>query len=424
MNQNRGLAPAVQWPYSTHPFHILEKNSAASFFTPVVSVHRQGILGLEALSRAVDPENFSLIEPQDLFRNMQEEDFYVKLGLDRLFRQKGLEAFSPIRSRKPHLLLFLDIEPSVLEENIVESGHLIEQIEGFHLDPRQVVLQIPLAGKWNPRQVSKFIQIHRQHHLLVCLKDIHGSAGRIQSILDFNPDLIKLEDGLVQGLARNVEKQSSVRKVVKLAHSLGIVVVAGGLDNEEDALAALELGADLVQGSYFSRDYQKSLVLTLGRKARMLFLSSRFRRRLNHRAQRDRELRLRCERIGEYLFSCFESGPAVELEEKAPSLFRQVPALECLYRLDSQGIQVGDTVINQYHIPDRKRFLFEPSAPGSDHALREYYYFLAKGLEQVLTEPYLSMNSGHFCVTAAKCMDNPSGEGFHILCADLNMAKI
>lgn len=416
--------PSVSSLYSTHPFYILEKNSAAAFFEPVVSVHRRGILGLETVSRALDPQNLDMIEPQDLFRNMPEEDFYLKLGLDRLFRQKGLESFSAFQSQKPNLLLFLDIEPSVLEDNIVGSGYLVKQIEEFGLDPRRVVVQIPLSGKWKPELVQKFIQIHRQNHLLLCLKNIDAGAERMRSILEFNPDLIKLEDRLVRGLARNPEKQSDFRKVVKLAHTLGIVVVAGNLDNEEDSLAALELGADLLQGSYFSRNYEKNLVLTLGRKARMMFLSTRYRRRLNRLAQKDRELRKRCEQIADFIFACFDKKPLEDLESAAPFLFRQAPALECLYRLNPLGRQMGEMALNEYHIPERKRFLFEPSSAGSDYSLREYFYELVSGVGQTLTEPYLSMNSGHLCVTAAKIIDNPSGDGFQILCADLNLSKV
>ncbi len=425
MNENLTLeTPFVSSLYSTHPFYILEKNSAASFFEPVVSVHRQGVLGLEALGRAVDPENLGLVDPQDLFRNMEEEDFYLKLGLDRLFRQKGLESFTAFQSRKPRLLLFLDIEPSILEENIVGSGYLIKQIEDYRVDPRRVVMQIPLSAKWDQAQVERFIRIHRRHQLLVCLKDIHAGPSRMKALLELNPDLIKLAGDLVRGLARSGEKKADFRKVVKLAHSLGVVVLAGNLDNEEDALAALESGADLLQGSYFSKNHRESPVLTLGRKARMLFLSERFRRRLSRRAQRNRDLRFRCGKTADYLSGYFSRNPAQGLSEAASSLFRQVPALECLYRLDPQGIQVGEAALNQYHIPGRTRFLFEPSAPGSDHSLREYYYALARGLDRFLTDPYLSMNSGHLCVTAAKCFDNPSGGGFHILCADLNLSKV
>lgn len=410
--------------YSNHPFYILEKDSAAAFFEPVVSVHRRGILGLEVVSRALNPANLEMIEPRDLFRNMHEEDFYLKLGLDRLFRQKGLESFSAFQDSNPNLLLFLDIEPSVLEENIVGSGHLYKQIEEFHLESRRVVVQIPLSGKWDPRQVERFIQLHRRHNLLLCLKDIHAGADRLKEVLEFNPDLVKLEDNLARGLSRNPEKQSAVRKVVKLAHSLGIVVVAGGLGNEEDALAALELGVDLLQGGYFSRHSKNNPVLTLGRRARMTFLSARFRRRLGTQAQRDRELRRRCEQVGEFVFSCFGGKPLDGLETTAPFLFRQAPALECLYRLNPIGRQLGKMALNELHIPKRRHFLFEPSVPGSDHSLREYFYALAPDVDKVVTQPYLSMNSGHLCVTVAKCAENPSGDGFQILCADLNLSKV
>ena len=47
------------------------------------------VIGLETLSRAVHPENQSLIEPQDLFRGMGDKEPGLKLALDRLFRKRA-----------------------------------------------------------------------------------------------------------------------------------------------------------------------------------------------------------------------------------------------------------------------------------------------------------------------------------------------
>ncbi|HJT25582.1 MAG TPA: hypothetical protein VJ873_13490, partial [bacterium] len=116
--------------------------------------------------------------------------------------------------------------------------------------------------------------------------------------------------------------------------------------------------------------------------------------------------------------------PLDQLEATAPFLFRQAPALECLYRLNPIGNQVGELVLSEALVPERQRFLFEASAPGSDHSLEKYFYSLATGVERFVTDPYLSMNSGHLCVTASKIIDNPTGDGFQILCADLNLSKV
>ena len=404
-------------------FNILEQNSAVSLFEPVFSVHKMGVIGLEAVGRGVDPESLRLINPLELFKGMGEEDFFIKLGLDRLFRSKGLESFVPFQARTPRLLLFLDIEPSVLEENTVGSGHFRHQVEEYGADPQQVIVQIPLSGKLNIPLVSKFIQLQREHHFLVGLKKMDASPAKLEAMLRFNPDMVQIDDSLSLGLARNREKQELFRKATRKAHDLGVVVMAGALDNEEDALVALELGADLLQGSYFSHNLKSSLLLTLNRRARMMFLASRYLRRQAVRARRDRDLRKRCEKMSSWIFTRIGSAPSMDPVSLFPMLAADYPALECLFVLDEEGLQQGPTLCNEVLIPERKRFLFQPTQAGSDHSFREYFYGLENQGGMLVAEPRLSMNSGQLCVTASKRVIGHGGE-VRTLCLNLNLAKI
>ena len=410
--------------YPVHPYHILEQNSVASFFEPLFSVPKMGVVGLDTLNRAVHPDNQSLIDPKDIFRGMGSEDPGLKLALDRLLRQRGLEGFSPFQVQSPNLLMFLEIESSVLKGGTVGSGHLLSQVQKLGLAPRQIVIGISLAGEMDLKFVGKFMEIQHGFGFLLALRNATSSPQHLDAILRFNPDMVRVEDTLIRGLAESREKQRAFRKISGLAHSLGILVIAGGLGSEEDALVALEMGADLLQGKYFHRNLKAQAVLTLGRKARMQFLADRYRRRLAHKAKRDRELMGRCKGIADSIFQRLETPPEAGLEGQFTSIFKQFPALECLYLLEGGGLQVSEAVCNEYHVPERKKLLFQPSPKGADHSFREYYYALTGGQENHVTGPYLSMNSGNLCITASKMAADPLHGQSTILCADLNLSKV
>jgi EAL domain-containing protein (putative c-di-GMP-specific phosphodiesterase class I) len=410
-------------PYPVHPYHILEQNSVASFFEPLFSIPKMGVIGLETLNRAVHPDNQSLIDPKDIFRGMGNKEPGLKLALDRLLRQKGLEEFSPFQVQSPNLLLFLEIEASILKENTVGSGHLLSQVQNLGLAPQQVVVGLSLSAEMDPWFVGKFMETQHGSGFLLALRDASAQPRHLEAILRFNPDMVRVEDALVRGLAGKAENRKAFLKISKLAHSLGILVIAGGLESEEDALVALELGADLLQGMYFCRNPKAQAVLTLGRKARMQFLADRYRRRLARKARRDRDLMNRCKWIAGSIFGRLETPPDSGLEVEFTSIFRQYPALECLYLLDGEGLQVSEAVCSEYHVPERKRLLFQPSPKGADHSFREYYYALSADQESHVTGPYLSMNSGNLCITASKVTADPL-HGNIILCADLNLSKV
>ena len=304
------------------------------------------------------------------------------------------------------------------------SGHLLRQVKELSLDPQQVVVQISLAGEMNPLYVKKFIDIQRSHHFLIALTDVQNRPDHLDMLLRFNPDMVRFEERMTQGMSFNPLKQDAYRKVLKEAHALGVLVVANGMESEEDALVALEMGVDLLQGGYFSRNYKAPSVFTLGRKARMQFLASRYRRRAALRAKKDLQLKSRCGWIANSIFQRFENLSAAEMEKNFGPQFRNYPALECLYLLDSEGTQVSETGCSEYHIPERKKVLFQPSLKGADHSFREYFYTLSAGESRHVTEPMVSMNSGNFCVTVAQPVSESVTGETYILCADLNLAKI
>ena len=156
----------------------------------------------------------------------------------------------------------------------------------------------------------------------------------------------------------------------------------------------------------------------------MQFLAERYRRRLTRKAGRDRERVPRCKGIAECILNRLGASPDLGFESQFPSIFGQFPSLECLYLLDGEGLQVSEAVCSEFHVPERKRLLFQPSPKGSDHSLREYYYALLASNGIHVTKPYLSLNSGNFCVTASKMIRDPLQGDSTILCADLILSKV
>ena len=136
--------------YPIQPLSILEQNSVASFFEPILTASSMGVVGLESLHRAVHPDSLQLIDPKEIFQIIGREDFELKIALDHLFRQKGLEDFSPFQIKSPNLFLFLKLEPSLLQEISLGSVHLLKQVQNLGLAPQQIVLGISLSSEPDP----------------------------------------------------------------------------------------------------------------------------------------------------------------------------------------------------------------------------------------------------------------------------------
>ena len=66
-------------------------------------------------------------------------------------------------------------------------------------------------------------------------------------------DVLKIDRSFVDGLGREAEDTAIVRSVLGLAHSLGLQVVAEGVETAEQVEGLRALGCKIAQGYYFSR---------------------------------------------------------------------------------------------------------------------------------------------------------------------------
>src|SRR5690606_36932022 len=76
-------------------------------------------------------------------------------------------------------------------------------------------------------------------------------------------DLIKVDQSFVKGMAVDPDDEAIVRAVINLGRSLGIRVVAEGIETEDQARRLLDLECDFRQGYLFSRAVPANRVPTL-----------------------------------------------------------------------------------------------------------------------------------------------------------------
>ena len=64
---------------------------------------------------------------------------------------------------------------------------------------------------------------------------------------------LKIDKSFVAGLGRDLGDKAIVRMIIDLAHTLGMKIVAEGVEDEEQAEQLERMGCDLGQGFYFAK---------------------------------------------------------------------------------------------------------------------------------------------------------------------------
>jgi len=115
-----------------------------------------------------------------------------------------------------------------------------ELLESIYLDEADDIVA------WNVDQI-------RELGIEIEIDDFGTGHTSILSLLKLQPQRLKIDRQLVRPIVDSPSQQLLLRTVVEIGHSLGIKVIAEGVETLEHASIAATLGCDELQGYAFSR---------------------------------------------------------------------------------------------------------------------------------------------------------------------------
>jgi len=240
---------------------ILAQENLVVDLQPIVSVRRKAVVGVESLARARQVHDGAAVAPDKLFQWAAQEG--QLLELDRLCRKRALEAFAAMPSRDPDLLLFMNLEVSVLDKAL-RTGHLLEAVRQAGLHPSNVVIEINESAVQEQDALLDFVARYRAQGFLIALDDLGAGHSNLQRWPQLQPDIIKVDRSLIDGLADDFFQQEVLRSLAALGRQTGALVLAEGVETEPDLEACLDFGVDLFQGFFFSKPIPSASYSTKG----------------------------------------------------------------------------------------------------------------------------------------------------------------
>ncbi|TJV24687.1 MAG: EAL domain-containing protein, partial [Mesorhizobium sp.] len=99
--------------------------------------------------------------------------------------------------------------------------------------------------------------------------DVFGTGfSTLASLKDSRIRKVKIDQGFIRGLAKSREDRLLVKTVIDLGRTLGIEVMAEGVETEADRQTLHKLGCKTAQGFLFSKAVPLSQALGLAVKER------------------------------------------------------------------------------------------------------------------------------------------------------------
>jgi len=105
----------------------------------------------------------------------------------------------------------------------------------------------------DPAHVSNIIDSYKRMGFGVALDDFGAGHAGLNLLARFQPDMIKLDMELIRGLEKDLPRRIIIDAVVKMCASLGIRVIAEGIETQAELEALRDLGVRYLQGYLFAR---------------------------------------------------------------------------------------------------------------------------------------------------------------------------
>ncbi len=395
---------------------ILDREMVEVHFQPILSIREKKVIGFEGLSRGIHPLSGKLISPLALLKTAKEAG--LTLELDRLFRKKVLETFKQCCPGPQELLLSLNFETSVIDKE-VGTLNLLHLCRQLNMDPTVIVIEILESKVKNVDALARFVQIHRENGFLVALDDVGKGHSNLDRIPIIQPDILKIDRSLVMNLQEDYYRQEVFKSLVSLSQKIGALVLAEGVETEEETLETMELGADLLQGYYISEPQEPSVDFVGAITNIMDPVADKFRQRMVDKFNIRKMQHERYSLMMEAFISELSTLTLEEMDGKLCSIHLSHPIAEAIYVLDQRGIQV--TLMSCKTVQKTRKGVFRLPPKGTNYSMRDYYYNLMEARydrNTYTSDPYISPATGLFCLTIATRFTDRTGTSL-ILCADV-----
>ena len=237
----------------THLRQAIEQRRLRTFFQPIVDLRTGALRGLEALARWPAGEHDI---PPAQFIPVAEES-----GLDRPARLPGparrLPDAQPTGARQGLVAPEVTVSVNVSVRQIMDGGlvdHVRAALADSGLRPQNLVLEITESTLIeNPQLVSTVLQELLDLGVTVELDDFGTGYSSLTVLHDFPGHTLKIDRAFVDTMIDRPESETIVRSIVGLAHSLGLRVIAEGIEDTDQLDALTALGCEYGQGYHFSR---------------------------------------------------------------------------------------------------------------------------------------------------------------------------
>lgn len=228
-------------------YDIIEKRRIHTVFQPIVQLDNGSVYAYEALSRIDGISPFS--GPEDIFNAAR--NFGMTANLEKLCRRQALLTAHRLNADVP---ITLNVSPAILNCPDHEKGMTVSLVEELFLVREKVILELTeKCSIENDRLFRKTVEYYRDQGFRVAVDDLGAGYAGLNMLIQTEPFMVKIDRSLISGIDKHARKRMLIESLVSFCSKINALVVAEGVETENELDALVEMKVDLGQGYLFGK---------------------------------------------------------------------------------------------------------------------------------------------------------------------------
>jgi diguanylate cyclase (GGDEF)-like protein/PAS domain S-box-containing protein len=229
----------------------LERGEFLIEYQPQVDIKSFQLVGMEALARWQHP-GLGLLYPGEFMPLAEDSGLIIPIG-DWALRTACLQNKWWQDAGLAPMLLAVNFSARQFQQTTFIST--VEQIlSETNLDPKWLELELTEGSIMkDPDRAIEKLNALRSMGIKIAIDDFGTGYSSLSYLKRFPIDTLKIDKSFVNDVCTDEDDAAIVRAIVTLGHALDLIVIAEGVETQEQLEYLSSIGCDVVQGYLFSK---------------------------------------------------------------------------------------------------------------------------------------------------------------------------
>ncbi len=233
----------------------MESNELRLFYQPVVDIHGQDMVGVEALIRWDNPDK-GLVPPDRFIPVAEDSGLIIPIG--EWVLESACSSFSFWDGPKWQWSNGVNTVGVNLSARQIDHPGLVDAVEKVisdsGIDPHRLTLEITESALMKDAAAALGVMSSLKSLGVALSVDDFGTGYSSLSYLQRFPlDVLKIDKSFIDDLGIDNQAGYLVKAIIDLAHALKLEVIAEGVETEMQLEVLQKMNCDFVQGFLFSK---------------------------------------------------------------------------------------------------------------------------------------------------------------------------